>query len=67
VREQARRAGGGLLLASPQQLVLRVLALSGLADLFSIHASLEQAVAVRARSRDPGAGGRRGPARLHGR
>lgn len=67
VREQARRAGGGLLLASPQQLVLRVLALSGLADVFSIHASLEQAVAVRARSRDPGAGGRRGPARPCGR
>jgi len=57
VREQARRAGGGLLLASPQRLVLRVLALSGLADVFSIHASLEQAEAVRARSRDPGAGG----------
>jgi len=63
VREQARRAGGGLLLASPQRLVLRVLALSGLADVFSIHASLEQAEAVRARSRDPGAGG---PARSYG-
>ena len=67
VREQARHSGGGLLLASPQQLVLRVLALSGLTDLFSIHASLEQAMAVRARSRDPGADGRPGPARLYGR
>jgi anti-sigma B factor antagonist len=66
VREQARRAGGGLLLASPQRLVLRVLALSGLADVFSIHASLEQAEAVRARSRDLGAGGRRGPTRPYG-
>jgi anti-sigma B factor antagonist len=66
-REQARQTGGGLLLAAPQQLVLRVLALTGLADVFSIHASVEQAEAVRARSRDPGAGGRRGPARSCGR
>jgi anti-sigma B factor antagonist len=41
--EQARLAGGGLLLAAPQQLVLRVLALTGLADVFSVHASVEQA------------------------
>jgi anti-sigma B factor antagonist len=66
-REQARQTGGGLLLAAPQGLVLRVLALTGLADVFSIHASLEQAEAVRARSRDPGAGGRRAPARSCGR
>ena len=65
-REQARRADGGLLLASPQRLVLRVLALSGLFDVFSVHARLEQAEAVRARSHDPGAGGRRGPARPRG-
>jgi anti-sigma B factor antagonist len=66
VREQARRAGGGLLMAAPQRLVLRVLALSGLADVFSVHARLEQAEAVPARSRDPGAGGRRGPAGPYG-
>jgi anti-sigma B factor antagonist len=41
--EQARRAGGDLLLTAPQQLVLRVLALTGLADVFSVHASVEQA------------------------
>jgi anti-sigma B factor antagonist len=41
--EQARRAGGALLLAAPQQLVIRVLALTGLADVFSVHASVEQA------------------------
>ena|ERR1700761_6769951 len=67
VREQAWHAGGGLLLASPQRLVLRVMALSGLAGAFSIHASVEQAETVPARSRDPGAGGRRGPARPPGR
>jgi anti-anti-sigma regulatory factor len=33
-------AGGGLLLAAPQQLVLRVLTLTGLADVFSIHTSV---------------------------
>ena len=42
-REQAGRAGGGLLLAAPQQLVLRVLALTGLADVVPVHASVEQA------------------------
>jgi anti-sigma B factor antagonist len=42
-REQATLAGGGLLLAAPQQLVLRVLALTGLAEVFSVHASVEQA------------------------
>ena len=42
-REQASRAGGGLLLAGPQKLVLRVLALTGLADVFSVHASVDQA------------------------
>jgi anti-sigma B factor antagonist len=43
VREQARRAGGDLLLAAPQRLVLRVLALTGLADVASVCASVEQA------------------------
>jgi anti-sigma B factor antagonist len=51
VGEQARATGGGLLLAAPQQLVLRVLALTGLADVFSVHASVEQAELAYARHR----------------
>ena len=50
-REQASRAGGGLLLAAPQQLVLRVLALTGLADVVPVHASVEQAELAYARHR----------------
>jgi anti-sigma B factor antagonist len=50
-REQATLAGGGLLLAAPQQLVLRVLALTGLADVFSIHASVQHAELAYARRR----------------
>ncbi len=49
-REQARRAGGDLLLAAPQRLVLRVLALTGLADVFSVYASVALAEAVHARN-----------------
>ncbi len=49
--EQARRAGGALLLAAPQQLVFLVLALSGLADVFSVHASVEQAELASTRHR----------------
>ncbi len=47
-REQARRAGGELLLAAPQRLVLRMLALTGLVDVFSVHASLGHAEVRRA-------------------
>jgi anti-sigma B factor antagonist len=51
-REQASRAGGGLLLAAaPQQLVLQILALTGLADVFPVHASVEQAELAYARHR----------------
>jgi anti-sigma B factor antagonist len=50
-REQASRAGGGLLLAAPQQLVLRILALTGLADVFSVHGSVDQAELAYARHR----------------
>lgn len=42
-REQAKQAGGELLLAAPQRLVLRMLTLTGLADVFSVHASLGHA------------------------
>jgi anti-sigma B factor antagonist len=50
-REQATRAGGGLLLAAPQQLVLRVLHLTGLVDVFSVYASVPQAELAYARRR----------------
>jgi anti-sigma B factor antagonist len=50
-RDQATLAGGGLLLAAPQRLVLRVLTLTGLADIFSIHASVLQAELAYARRR----------------
>jgi anti-sigma B factor antagonist len=43
VRKQARHAGGDLLLAAPQVQVLRLLALTRLIDVFSVHASVEQA------------------------
>ncbi len=42
-REHARRAGGDLLLAAPQDQVLRVLAVIHLADVFSVHASVDEA------------------------
>jgi anti-sigma B factor antagonist len=43
-RRQARRAGGELLLAAPQQQVLRVLTLTRLIDVFPVHASVAEAV-----------------------
>jgi anti-sigma B factor antagonist len=42
-RRQARRAGGNLVIAAPQQQVRRVLALTRLADAFSVHASVDEA------------------------
>ena len=39
VREQARRAGGDLLLAAPGDQVTRVLTLTCLIDVLSVHAS----------------------------
>jgi anti-sigma B factor antagonist len=42
-RVQARRAGGDLLLAAPQDQVLQVLALIRLAEAFSVHASVHEA------------------------
>jgi anti-sigma B factor antagonist len=50
-REQARRAGGDLLLAAPQDRVLRVLAVIRLAEVFCVHASVEEAAARAGRSR----------------
>jgi anti-sigma B factor antagonist len=51
VRKQARRAGGDLLLAAPQQQVLRFLTITRLVDVFSVHASVEQAAGSAGRSR----------------
>jgi anti-sigma B factor antagonist len=50
-RTHARHAGGDLLLAAPQQPVLRVLAITCLADNFSVHASVKEAAANARRSR----------------
>lgn len=49
-RKQARQAGGDLLLAAPQDQVLRVLAVTRLAGVFSVHASVEQAAGSAGRS-----------------
>ena len=43
-RKLARRAGGDLLLAAPQQQVLRVLAVTRLIEVFSVHASVDEAI-----------------------
>ncbi|HEY5358548.1 MAG TPA: STAS domain-containing protein [Streptosporangiaceae bacterium] len=45
VQELARRVGGDVLLAAPQGSVLRLLDLTGLAGVFSIHASVAAAAA----------------------
>jgi anti-sigma B factor antagonist len=41
--KQARQAGGDLLLAAPQQLVLRLLSLTDLTELLPVFASVDQA------------------------
>lgn len=51
-RRQARQAGGDLVLAAPQQQVLRILALTRLADTFLVHASVNEAI-VSARQASP--------------
>jgi anti-anti-sigma factor len=50
-RVQARRAGGDLLLAAPQDQVLRLLTVTRLAEVFSVHASVDESAASAARSR----------------
>ena len=50
-RRHARQAGGDLLLAAPQQRVLRILAITCLVGEFSVHASVEEAAASAGRSR----------------
>jgi len=51
VRKHARHAGGDLLLASPQQQVLRLLTLTRLIDVFSVYASVDEAARGAGRSR----------------
>ena len=46
VRVQARQAGGDLLLAAPRRQVRRILALTGLAGVFTVRASAEEAAAA---------------------
>jgi anti-sigma B factor antagonist len=46
VRAQARQVGGDLLLAAPRGPVRRILALTGLIDVFSVHDSVEDAVRI---------------------
>jgi anti-sigma B factor antagonist len=50
-RVQARRAGGDLLLAAPHDQVLRVLAVTRLAEVFSVHVSVDEAAGSAGRSR----------------
>jgi anti-sigma B factor antagonist len=52
-RMHARHAGGDLLLAAPQQPVLRVLAVTRMLDVFSVHPSVEVAAGCAAFSRLP--------------
>jgi anti-sigma B factor antagonist len=49
--KQARRAGGDLLLAAPQQLVLRLLCLTDLTELLPVFASVDRAANDGGRSR----------------
>jgi anti-sigma B factor antagonist len=50
-RRHARHAGGDLLLAAPRPLVLRVLAMTRLADGFCVHATVDEAAASAGRPR----------------
>jgi anti-sigma B factor antagonist len=49
-RRQARDAGGELLLAAPQQQVLRILTLTRLIDVFPVHATVAEAAGWPGRS-----------------
>jgi anti-sigma B factor antagonist len=54
-REHARQAGGDLVLAAPQQRVLRVLAVSRQIEVFQVHASVAEAAGNAGRSQRPAA------------
>ena len=63
-RRHARQAGGDLLLAAPQQQVLRLLTLTRLADVFSVHACVDDAAGSPGRARTAAAPAPAGPACL---
>jgi anti-sigma B factor antagonist len=50
-RRYARQAGGDLLVAAPQQQVLRILAITRLVDDFCVHASVDEAAGSAAGSK----------------
>jgi anti-sigma B factor antagonist len=52
-RKHARHAGRDLVLAAPQQQVLRVLTLTRLAEVFHVHASVSEAAASARRCQPP--------------
>ena len=60
-RWHARHAGGDLLLAAPQQQVLRLLTLTRLTDVFSVHACVDDAAASPGRTRTAAAAAPPGP------
>lgn len=55
-RKHARQLGGDLLLAAPQQQVIRVLALTRLLDVFPVHACVDDAAVSAQRTRPAGIG-----------
>jgi anti-sigma B factor antagonist len=63
-RGHARHAGGDLLLAAPRERVVRVLAITRLADGLAVHASVEEAAASARRSRRVVVPMRRQPGRM---
>jgi anti-sigma B factor antagonist len=58
VQKLARQSGGDVLLAAPVAIVLRLLSLTGMNEVFGVHASADAAVAGIAGSRVAGASGR---------
>jgi anti-sigma B factor antagonist len=48
-RQHARRAGSDLLMAAPQQQVLRMLAITRLIDVFAVHACADEAAGIAGR------------------
>jgi anti-sigma B factor antagonist len=61
-RQSARRAGCDLLLAAPQQQVLRMLAITRLLDVFAVHSRVDDAVGSAGRVQAPGVPGADSPA-----
>ena len=55
-RRQARQVGGDLILAAPQQTVMRVLATTRLTDAFSVYGTVEEAACETRQFRGPATG-----------